>query len=468
MKRHRTLTMRVSLSLLVALAIVFLVLLAVAVSRVLASGSGDIDRGLRASAEAFLVGIDPIEADESTRAVLRMFERLQQTASGEAEKPLSHIVAIHRADGKHFATKGTPSLDGAALAPGAVRLQLQGHAYRGFLASGQRWNVLFLDREDDRRQDVIVETAKELAGYMAIALPLLVLPVWLAVRAGMKPLRILSAQIATRDPADVSPIRGSGSYAELEPLEHALNQQFNSAADRIRREQAFVHDAAHELRTPLAAIATQAHVLALSEGVARVDALRRLESAVGRCSHLVQQLLSLARADAHARRVGALPDGRAEGFDLMDLLSDTLALVEPTARSAHCELSLEGPEQAPVKADKELFRSIIVNLVDNALKYARSGGVVEVSLNQDGVSWVFSVADRGPGVSDEDQERVFERFWRRPGQAVPGTGLGLSIVREVMHAFGGEARLTARPGGGCVATASWPIARTSPDARTKD
>lgn len=467
MIRRRSLTSRVSLALLVAFAIVFLVLLAVGVSRVLASGSGDIDQGLRASAEALLVGIDPVESAESTEAVLRMFERLQRSAAGEEARPLSHIVVIRRVDGRRFATTGTPSLDRTTLNPGALRLSVDGSIYRGFMARGNRWDVLFLDREDERRWDVIVETAKELAAYMAIALPLLVLPVWLAVRAGMKPLRFLSAQIAARDPTDVSPVRSAGSYSELIPLERALNQQFGSAADRIRREQAFVHDAAHELRTPLAAIATQAHVLALSEGSSRVDALRRLEAAVGRCSHLVQQLLSLARADARGHAPEHRPDSRTEAFDLMDLLSDTLALLEPAARSAACELSLEGPEQAPVAVDKELFRSVIVNLVDNALKYGAAGGSVEVSLKQDGQWWTLSVADRGPGVDEADQDRAFERFWRRPGQAVSGTGLGLAIVREVMHGLGGKAVLTSRAGGGCLAQATWPIARTLPPPQAR-
>lgn len=463
MSRSRSLTFRVSLSLLLAFAVLFLVLLTIGVTRMLASGFGDIDRGLRTSAEAFLAGIDPIEADESTQAVLRMFERLQQSTTTDELKPLSHIVAIRRINQQYFATQGTPTLNAISLVPGALRFQVNGHVYRGFMARGQRWDVLFLDREDDRLQEVIFETALELAGYMTIALPLLVLPVWLAVRAGMRPLRALSAQIAARDPSDVSPVRSESSYAELMPLERALNLQFRNAADRIHREQAFVHDAAHELRTPLAAIATQAHVLALSEGHARFEALRRLESAIERCSHLVQQLLSLARADAQAKRLGS--DCQGEKFDLMDLLSDTLVLMEPFARSSNCELSLEGPEHAFIRADKELLRSVVVNLVDNALKYGSAGGCVEVSLAKDTSFWTLSVADQGPGVNEQDQERTFERFWRQPGQTVQGTGLGLAIVREVMHGIGGEAQLTHRTGGGCVALARWPIVRTSDGSR---
>lgn len=458
MSGRRSLTVRVCLALLAAFAIVFLVLLAVGVSQVLASGSGDIDRGLRASAEAFLVGIDPLESDESVQAVFRMFDHLQQPVAGEDPRPLSHVVAIRRPDGHRFATHAAPSLEAVNLSPGVLRFAADGHDYRGFMARGHRWDVLFFDPEEDRRQDVIIETAKELAGYMTIALPLLVLPVWLAVRAGMRPLRTLSAQIAARDPADVSPVRSAGSYAELAPLERALDQQFSSAADRIRREQAFVHDAAHELRTPLAVIATQAHVLAMSEGPSRLDALRRLEAAVGRCSHLVQQLLSLARAGAGAGRSDPGPAAGGEPFDLMDLLPDTLALLEPAARRLACELSLEGPEQALVRADKELLRSVIVNLVDNALKYGSAGGSVEVSLAREGDWWTLSVADRGPGLTPTDLQQAFERFWRRPGQTVPGTGLGLAIVREVMHGLGGDARLSARAGGGCVASARWPVA----------
>lgn len=447
--------------LIAAFALLFMILLAVGVTRILASGTGDIDRGLRESAESLLVGIEPVETEDAVQAVFRMFEHLQQNAAGESDQPISHIIAIRLSDGRWFATKGTPDLDPAIMKSGVQRLRVGNDFLRGFKAQGQRWAVIFLDQEEVRQQAVMADTALELAAYMAIALPLLVVPVWLSVRTGMKPLSRLSSQIAERDPADLSPVRSVGNYAELTPLEQALNMQFSMAADRIRRERAFVQDAAHELRTPLAVIATQAHVLAVSEGTSRLAALRNLEQAVQRSSHLVKQLLSLARADA-STSVANEGARRMEGsFDLMDLLQDTLALLEPAANSVQCELSLEGPDRAPMRADEELIRSVIVNLVDNALKYGSSGGMVEVSLAQDETHWTLSVADRGPGVKGDAQKMAFERFWRGPDQATPGTGLGLAIVREVLNGLGGEARLSEHPGGGCLATARWPTARTS-------
>ena len=452
----RSLTFRVTLTLLIAFVALFVVLLVVAVSRALSSGSGEIDQALKKSAEALLVGIEPTETDETTLALLRMFESLEQSNGVDATAPRNFIVAIRNSDKKQFATPGTPSLRGLVLEPGEVQFEEQGRSYRGYLAVGSRWNVLFLDPEAERRRDVVIVTAKELAGYMAIALPLIVLPVWLAVQAGMRPLRILSAQISAREPSDVSPIRSEGNYEELVPLERALNQQFSMAAERIRREQAFVHDAAHELRTPLAVITTQAHVLAMSDSSSRESARRKLEAAVVRCSHLVQQLLALARADEASWRFKHPSVDKTAQIDLMELLPDTLALLEPVAREVHCELSLEGPEHALMSVDKELMRSIIVNLVDNALKYGKAGGSVEVVLAEYKTDWTLTVSDRGPGLSDEFLERAFERFWRRPGEVVSGSGLGLAIVREVVRGFSGDVHFTNRQGGGSSVITRWP------------
>lgn len=462
MIRPRSLVLRVTLALLGAVSLVFVVLLLFIVWRALGSDSGEIDRSLRTNAETILAGIDPVEDEAALRAVIRIFE--QPDRSGDTDEPRvsTHIVAIRRDAGTVLSTRGTPAVDPAALVPGALRLDLDGRRYRGFLARGERWDVALLDREDDRRRDVVVQTLRELALNISIVLPLLVLPVWLAVRAGMQPLRRLSATIAARDPADVSTLPGSAGYSELDPLVRILNLQFARAAERIRREQSFVHDAAHELRTPLAAISAQAHVLAISEGDERTTALRRLEGAIARCSHLVQQLLSLARADASRSRPDA--PARSEPFDLVAMLRETLIQFEPVASGAGCELSLDGPDEVEVRGDRELLRTAFANLVDNALKYGSAGGRVEVSLSRDADDWVLAVGDRGPGIDDADLQRAFERFWRAPGHRAPGTGLGLAIVREVMLGLGGDARLSAREGGGCEARLRWPVARTAFDA----
>lgn len=452
---RRSLSLRVTLALLAALAIVFTVLLMLIVARALASDSGEVDSSLRANAEAVLSGIDTAGSEDAVRAIFRVFEHPLARDDSNASALTSHLVAIERATGRSLATRGAPDLGRRVLVPGPLREVIDGRRYRGYVVQGGRWQVLFLDEQDARRQDVVLHTIAELGTFMAIALPLLLVPVWLAVRAGMKPLRRLSDAIARRDPADVAPLPETASYTELDPLVHALDRQFRSAAERIQREQTFVHDAAHELRTPMAAIAAQAHVLALSEGEARIEALRRLEGAVARCSHLVHQLLSLARADAG--RAQPIVQGRADAFELMALLRDTLVLVEPVARAARCELSLHGPDVAMVNADRELLRTAVVNLVDNAVKYGGEGGSVEVSLVQQSSHWVLTVADRGPGLPEGDLDRAFFRFWRAPGQGASGTGLGLAIVREVMHGLGGEARLQLRTGGGCEAQLSWPI-----------
>jgi signal transduction histidine kinase len=199
------------------------------------------------------------------------------------------------------------------------------------------------------------------------------------------------------------------------------------AADPIRRENAFVHDAAHELRTPLAVIATQAHLLAGAQGDDRALALRRLEDSITRASHLAHQLLRLANADAVAR-------AERVPVDLMDLLRDAMATLAERAHRQRTAVSIDGPDSASLRADPHALRSIVDTLLDNALRYGGPGGAVAL------------------------RERAFERFWRGASGTQPGSGLGLAIVREAVRVLGGSVRLDAGEDGvGCVAVVAWPV-----------
>lgn len=457
MRLRLTLTRRVCLSLLVALFAVFAVLLIVDVTTTLGSGSGEIDRAMRDSAEGMLDALEHADDDSTANAVVRMFDRLQQRNAEEGQPPISHIILIHRPTGRQLQSKFAPMLGSDTLRAGVHRVMLRSNVYRSVRIDGEQWSVAMLDREDERRRDVVLASIAELAKHIAIALPVLVIPVWLAVRQGMKPLLRLSSLVAERSLVDLSPVPSVGSYAELEPLEQALNSQFQRAARWINREQAFVQNAAHELRTPLAIIATQAHVLATSEGTGRREAQRSLEDAVGRASHLVQQLLALSRADALRQHASAL---RAIDLDLMDLLRDTLADLAPLANWHGCKLSLDGPAFGPVQADPDLMRSVIINLVDNAVKYGGDGGIVEVTLAYEVDGWTVNVRDRGRVPLDDYRDWAFERFWRSESTSISATGLGLPIVREVLRGLGSTAELRQNPGGGCWARVHWPARAT--------
>jgi signal transduction histidine kinase len=268
--------------------------------------------------------------------------------------------------------------------------------------------------------------------------------VWFAVRSALAPLKRLAAEVAARPLGDHTALAPARAYAELQPLVGALNEQFERAAQQLLRERAFVHDAAHELRTPLAVIDAQAHVLATSEGPAREAARRRLEGTVERASHVTQQLLRLAQADA-------LADAPRAPADVMDILRDTLAGFATIAAAQGAELSLSGPDTWVVDTAARALRSVLENLVDNALRYGGPGVKVEVNVTTTPAQWTLSVADDGPGIPPADRERVFERFWRSRTATAQGAGLGLAIVREAVRSWGGEVGVFSGNGGrGCT------------------
>lgn len=168
-----------------------------------------------------------------------------------------------------------------------------------------------------------------------------------------------------------------------------------------------------------------------------------MEQAIARASHLVQQLLDLARIDNAAPGTAAL-------LDVAQLLRDELAQTAPAAMARQLELSLEAPEALPAVLETHALRSIVQNLLTNALRHVQAGGQVAVELRRERGQLRLTVADNGPGIPADEQARVFERFYRAAGQDASGSGLGLAIASQAAQRLGGAIRLTAGIGGaGC-------------------
>ena len=298
---------------------------------------------------------------------------------------------------------------------------------------------------------VIGWLGRELIVYLVLAFPLVLLPLWWAVRRGLQPLQRLAQAVATRDAADLSPLGWTPRHDELRTLATA----FDALLARLRlqrdRERAFVQDAAHELRTPMAVVAAQAHLLANAASPAeRAQAAEALDAALQRASHLSRQLLTLATLDE--ARPGAVAP-----IDLSSLVEQTLAQLAPQALARGLELSLDAPPTLPTHLDRTAFESVLMNLVDNALRYVPTGGHVAVTLRAENGRFTLQVADDGPGIPTADREAVFERFWRgATGAQTSGTGLGLAIVRRAATRLGGDVRLTAGLAGqGCGFEVTW-------------
>lgn len=294
--------------------------------------------------------------------------------------------------------------------------------------------------------------AGDMLRYLAIAFPLVLIPMWVAVSRGLQPLKHLSALIASRSPSDLSPLPFRAVHAELAPLAAALNQLLEQLHAKVAREHAFVQDAAHELRTPLAAIAAQAHVLGkATDAEDRGEAQAHLEQAVARTSHLIQQLLTLARVDASAF-------ANVAEVNLAKLVRQELVQISRAATQRSIEISLEAPDQMMVRVNPLAFQSALHNLLDNAVRYGCEGGRICVQLQRTEGNIILQVLDDGPGIPHSERALMFERFHRGASHDVPGSGLGLAIVKQAAVRLGGEVHVnTGLDGKGCGFVVSWPI-----------
>ena len=279
--------------------------------------------------------------------------------------------------------------------------------------------------------------ATDILDKLVLALPLVVLPVGLALWTGLAPLRRLTKALAARDPQDLSPLGVQPPHRELRPLAEVFERLLAQLRGKLERERRFVQEAAHELRTPLAAVTTQAHVLARSVAVEdRQRAEAAMVQMLQRASHLSQQLLDLAVLDDEAG--GPV---RAQTVDLVPLLEQALASASEPAAARGLELSLDAPEALAAVLPLAAWQSVLHNLLDNALRYVPAGGRIEVALRRLDAGLELRVADDGPGLPPEWRERAFDRFWRAPGQQVSGSGLGLAIVQQAARRLGGRVRI---------------------------
>lgn len=273
------------------------------------------------------------------------------------------------------------------------------------------------------------------------AVPLLAALVWLSVRWGLGPLRAIAATVERRRAEDVRPLDISAAPAEVRPLLDALDGLLARIAALLERERRFAADAAHELRTPLAAIRTHAEVARQECNQEKCAvALEGVVAGTDRGSRLVEQLLVLSRLDQDTMT------GDTGPVDLRELVVDCVAWAAPGATRDGIDLGVADAAggNAVVAGDRELLRVMIRNLIDNAMRYSPAGGEVTAAVDAGGGEVVLRVIDSGPGIPAELRERVFDRFYRVEGSHRPGCGLGLSIVSRIVALHGGQVEFEDR------------------------
>lgn len=313
--------------------------------------------------------------------------------------------------------------------------------------------VQLADGSDARQQWLQTVLTRVLLPNLVL---MVVAAVWVrwAVRRALRPLFALKAAVERRSPRDLSPLEVEAPPLEVRPLVQSLNRLFEMVNAQAEAQRRFVADAAHQLRTPIAGLQAQVEAwgqAARSLGPAEslslpVDQVMRLRAACRRTSQLANQLLALSRADATTASSQTL-----QRVDVQALCENVLSLHLDSALSRQIDLGLDA-QPAQVDGYEWLLRELLINLVDNALRYTPAHGSVTVRCGVEaGHAWL-AVEDNGPGIAVTERERVRERFYRVPGTVAEGNGLGLAIADEIARAHATQLQLlTARSGQGLCA-----------------
>jgi two-component system sensor histidine kinase TctE len=294
-----------------------------------------------------------------------------------------------------------------------------------------------------RDQDV-GETVSATIWWSAIFIALVCTVVFWGVRTGMKPLELLQRRIRERRAGDFSPLKADDVPEEVLPLVNAINSLLKRLSDEVSTQQRFIDNAAHQLKTPLAGLRNLAEIsLRRSRDEATSELMQKMMACVDRTTNLSRKLLSFSRAsfatNAKPRPVRAELVGVARKV-IVDCLP------EAEARSTTLELDADS-ECLWIAADNVEMYELLSNLVENAIRYSHDGSRVVVSIKAEGDIIHISVLDSGPGIPAEEQELIFERFYRVLGNQADGSGLGLAIVKEIVGHYGAELALSTGLGG---------------------
>lgn len=350
-------------------------------------------------------------------------------------------------------------------APGG-RLAEDGEGFADTTVSGEVWRVFTLvDRvhgirvmvgdAQSVRADLVRGVLLGLAVPGLLALPALAGLIWLALARGLAPLERMARALSARGAQDLSPLDTAGSTPrELAPMGRALNDLLARLADARRRERDFTAFAAHELKTPLAGLRTQAQVASIApDAETRNHALSRLVAGVDRSDRLVRQLLAMAATEAEAESgAGAAPRPGAA------VLSDCVQDLTMLAAGRGVKLAVHDDGGSWISRQPAFLALALRNLIENAIHASPPGATVDITARRQDDRIRLRIEDRGPGIAAGDRDRVTERFYRGSGRPVSGSGLGLAIVVAAAGRMQGTLTLAPRPAGGERAELSLPAA----------
>jgi signal transduction histidine kinase len=348
----------------------------------------------------------------------------------------------------YLSRRGLPMINQTVL--GYADLSLRGEAWRAYgLQTAE--GVIQIAQPVRVREELARAAAERVVIPLILLLPIMVAAVAWIVNRGLLPLRYVTAEVQRRDVRSLRPLGSENLPREIEPLVSELNRLLARLQKAFDDQRAFIGDAAHELRSPLTVLRLQLQLLDRApDESARSEARGRLGASVERAIHLVEQLLTLARSDPQATA------GDFESIDLSAAAAQGITDTHDLAIARNIDLSLDAMPSILVRGDGEALRTLVRNLVDNAVRYTPPGGSVQVRCRIAAEGALLEVTDSGPGIAAADRERVFDRFYRRAAAQESGTGLGLAIVKAIAERHNARILLDEAPGGGLRVAVSFP------------
>jgi two-component system sensor histidine kinase QseC len=349
---------------------------------------------------------------------------------------------------------GTPESPLLESDAGFHGINFRGYRWRALVlpdTDGDLW--LLLAERDDLRYKIADRVVIAVLTPIVLGLPLLALVIWWVVSRGLRPIARLATELERREAGDLSAIELQEVPRELEVLANSANELLHRLEASFQREKRFAADAAHELRTPIAAI--RVHLQNLVDELDEPGhSLQKLGEGVERLSHLVEQTLVLNRVAPDQYMANFVP------LNLYGIAQQVIADLYPQVEAKQQAIALEGAA-TEIRGDRFGLEMLVLNLVSNAIKYTPALGKIEVGVYRLGNSVHLYVMDSGPGIPENQYQRVFERFYRvggdRHNSGVTGCGLGLSIVQRIVALHGAEIELgRSRYGSGLKVTVIFP------------
>ena len=354
------------------------------------------------------------------------------------------VVQVWTPDGVQvFRTVSRAQLPQRAVL-GFSNVEANGTTYRIFSVQ-TNFQTVQVAQDMAVRRNMAGSLALRTVGPIGVMMPILMLVVWWVVSGSLQPVARVRSQVAARQADDLSPVSEAGLPDEVRPLVQELNLLFGRVRTAFEAQQSFVANAAHELRTPLAALKLQAHSLERADSVAaRQVAVARLSAGIERATRLVEQLLVLARQEA-----SAVSGVKAEQVALAALARRAVGDLAGGAHGKGIDLGIHHADDVSIEGRGDALMILLRNLVENAIKYTPAGGTVDLEVRAQAGGATILVEDSGPGIAAGERERVFERFYRIAGSEASGSGLGLAIVKAIAERHGATLMLgqSARLGG---------------------